>query len=101
MSAEEVLAEYRRLPTWCKVCDPKYDEREFAYCEHFEQWLRHALAAHTAWLLERTVVRIQGETMAPKIFGRPDFTDGIAAGKLQAADYCRTVLQQEIIDLTK
>ena len=82
MDAEEVLAMLKSLPSRGKA-----GNRFNAYCVK-EEWLKSALAAHTAWLMER--------------FPRYELGDGTDMGMMNSAVAdCRTVLQQEINDLTK
>lgn len=52
---DTIIAEHEKLSVWCKVCEPNYDEVEFAYCRHYKGWLKEALA--------QAIIHAAGEAM--------------------------------------
>lgn len=87
MSAEEILEEFNNL--FPDSSPPTYDQEEH------KDWLRNALAAYTKFLLE-------------KIFQRKNFkSEPNSQGNTRTAgwnahcDHCRSILQDQIDQLTK
>ena len=92
MDAEEVLQEFDEKWLAFVAIHPD-DANPIAFHAVTQVWLRHALAAHTAWLLSKLPEHYTDKMLT----GLSDASRGYS----NAVDDCRTVLQQEIIDLTK